>query len=216
MKSGSVSADVYDYVVAHGTPPDPVQQRLIAETQELGGIGIMQIAPDQGALMTMLTRLLGVQRAVEVGTFTGYSALSIARGLPADGSLLCCDISEEWTSIAKKYWEEAGVADRIELSIGPALDTLRALPEGPTIDLAFIDADKPGYIEYHEEIVTRLRPGGLILVDNVLAFGKVTDPKATDENVRAIRDYNEHVLADERVDQVMLPIADGLTFITLK
>lgn len=213
-KFGRVSGDIYDYVVGHGMPPDAIQERLIAETQELGGISIMQIAPDQGALMTMLTRLLGVTRAVEVGTFTGYSALCIARGLPDDGHLLCCDVSEEWTVVAEKYWEEAGVADRIDLRIGPAIETLRALPEEQTVDLAFIDADKAGYIDYYEELVKRLRPGGLILVDNVLAFGQVTNMDVTETDVQAIRDFNDHVMADDRVDQVMLPIADGLTFIT--
>ena len=211
--SDQISPEVYEYLVAHGTPPDPIQQRLIAETAELGGISRMQISPAQGALMTMLTRLLGARRAIEVGTFTGYSALCVARGLPEDGHLLCCDVSDEWTSIGQRYWEEARVATRIELRIGPALDTLRDLPEDETIDIAFIDADKTGYVDYHEELVKRLRPGGLLLVDNVLAFGHVTDMSVTTPDVVAIREYNDHVVADDRVDQVMLPIADGLTLV---
>src|SRR3954463_6642787 len=142
-KSFFLSPEIHQYLVAHGTPPDAVQQALIEETAALGGISMMQIAPEQGAFMTLLTQLVGARNAVEVGTFTGYSALCIARGLPADGHLLCCDVSEEWTSVGRKYWKQAGVADRIELKIAPAVETLRALPAEETIDLAFVDADKP-------------------------------------------------------------------------
>jgi len=127
-KSFTLSPEVHEYMVAHGTPPDALQRELIEETRTLGGISMMQVAPEQGAFLTLFTRLLGVKRAVEVGTFTGYSALCIARGLPEDGRLLCCDVSEEWTAIGKRYWEKAGVAERIELVIAPALETLRALP----------------------------------------------------------------------------------------
>ncbi len=200
-------------MVEHGTPPDDVQQRLIAETAALGPVSMMQIAPEQGAFLTLLTRAIGARRALEVGTFTGYSSLCIARGLPEDGSLLCCDVSEEWTSIGRRYWEEAGVAKRIELRIGPAADTLRALPAEEDLDLTFIDADKPGYPTYYAEALARTRSGGLILVDNVLWTGRVADPEADDEQTRAIRDFNAQVAADERVDRVMLPIADGLTLL---
>jgi caffeoyl-CoA O-methyltransferase len=148
---------------------------------------------------------------VEVGTFTGYSSICIARGLADGGRLLCCDVSEEWTAIAREHWDQAGVADRIELRIGPAADTLRALPADPAIDIAFIDADKPGYRTYYEEIVERLRPGGLVLLDNVLWSGNVVDDEDQSENTVAIRAVNDHVAADSRVDAVMLPIADGLT-----
>jgi caffeoyl-CoA O-methyltransferase len=146
-----------------------------------------------------------------VGTFTGYSSLCIARGLPAGGRLLCCDVSEEWTAIARRAWERGGVADRIELRIGPGAETLRSLPRDPTIDLAFVDADKPGYPVYYEELLTRLRPNGVLLVDNVLWDGRVIQPDATDDNTAAIKAFNDLVAADDRVEAVMLPIADGLT-----
>jgi caffeoyl-CoA O-methyltransferase len=212
-KSFQLSPAVHAYLLAHGTAPDAVQQSLIDETRTLGGISLMQIAPEQGAFMTMLARLLGARRAIEVGTFTGYSALCIARGLPEDGRLLCCDVSEEWTAIARRHWEKAGIAHKIELRIAPGLETLRALPRDPVYDLAFIDADKPGYPGYFEEIVTRLRPNGLLLVDNVLWMGRVADPAADDESTNAIRAFNDVVAKDARVDCVMLPIADGLTLL---
>jgi caffeoyl-CoA O-methyltransferase len=212
-KSFHLSPAVHEYLIGHGQPPDPVQRELIEETKRLGGISLMQIAPEQGAFMTLLTRATGARRAVEVGTFTGYSALCIARGLPADGRLLCCDVSEEWTAIGRRAWEKAGVADRIELRIGPAAETLAALPAEPAFDLGFIDADKGGYPVYYEEILARLRPGGLILVDNVLWFGRVADPAADDEATQQIRAFNARVAADDRVERVMLAIGDGLTIV---
>ncbi|MBV8950730.1 MAG: class I SAM-dependent methyltransferase, partial [Actinobacteria bacterium] len=148
-KSFFLTPEIHRYLVEHGTPPDALQQELIAETAKLGGIAMMQISPEQGAFMTMLTRLIGATRAIEIGTFTGYSALCVARGLGSGGRLLCCDVSEEWTSIGRKYWERDGVADRIELRLGPALDTLRSLPSGRVFDMAFIDADKPNYGNYY-------------------------------------------------------------------
>jgi caffeoyl-CoA O-methyltransferase len=211
LKSLGLSPELHAYLVAHGAPPDPVLEALVAETKALGGISIMQVAPEQGAFLTMLVRLTGARRVVEVGTFTGYSSLCLARGLPADGTLLCCDTSEEWTAIGKRHWEKAGVASRITLRIAPAIETLRALPQTPHLDLAFIDADKGGYLDYYEEILARLRPGGLILVDNVLWAGSVIDPAKDDDNTLAIRRFNDHVAADDRVDVVMLPISDGLT-----
>jgi caffeoyl-CoA O-methyltransferase len=212
-KSFFLTPELHDYLVAHIPPLDDVQRDLIAETETLGGISVMQIAPEQGAFMTLLTRLIGAHRAVEVGTFTGYSALSIARGLPDDGTLLCCDVSEEWTAIARKYWERAGVDDRIELRIAPALDTLRSLPAGEQFDLAFIDADKENYPNYYEEVLARLRPNGVILVDNTLWMGAVLDPDATDESTKAIRAFNDMVSADDRVESVILTVGDGLTLI---
>ena len=212
-KSFQLSAPVHEYLVAHGTPPDPIQRELIEETQRLGGISLMQIAPEQGAFMTLLTRAIGARRAIEVGTFTGYSAICIARGLPEDGHLLCCDVSEEWTSIARRYFEKAGVADKIELRIAPGAETLAGLPIEETIDLAFIDADKPGYPIYYEEILKRLRPGGIVLVDNVLWMGRVADPDVDDEQTRAIRSFNDFVAGDDRVDRVMLAISDGLSIL---
>lgn len=212
-KSFFLSPEIQRYLVGHGTPPDPVQRALIEETAALGGISVMQISPEQGAFMTLLTKLVGARNAVEVGTFTGYSALCIARGIPADGHLLCCDVSEEWTSVGAKYWEQAGVADRIELRIAPALETLRALPNEETIDLAFVDADKPSYAGYYEELLARLRPNGVILVDNVLWGGNVIDEDPKDDNRTAIRAFNDTVAADDRVDTVMLPLGDGLTLL---
>ena len=210
-KSFFLTEAVHRYLVSHGTPPDPIQAALIEETRQLGGVAAMQVAPEQGAFLTILTRLVGARRAVEVGTFTGYSALCIARGLVPGGRLLCCDVSEEWTAVARRHWEAAGVADRIELRLAPAIETLRALPPDDPNDLAFVDADKQGYIDYYEELVPRLRPNGLLLADNVLWSGRVVEPDEGDENTRAIRAFNAHVAADERVDVVMLAVADGLT-----
>jgi len=210
-KSVVVTPELHAYAVAHGTPPDEVQRSLIEVTAGLGSVSGMQISPDQGAFMTLLTKIVGVRFAVEVGTFTGYSSICIARGLAIGGRLLCCDVSEEWTAIARDHWDRAGVAERIDLRIAPAIETLRALPDDPPIDLAFIDADKPGYVQYYEEIVARLRPGGVVLLDNVLWSGVVADPTNTDENTVAIRAVNDRVAADDRVEAVVLPIADGLT-----
>jgi len=210
-KSFLLTHDLAAYLIDHGSPPDAVQLALIEETRALGAVSGMQIAPEQGAFLTLLTRRIGAKSAVEVGTFTGYSSLCIARGLPADGHLLCCDVSEEWTAVARRAWESAGVADRIELQIAPGADTLRALPDAETIDLAFIDADKPGYPVYYEEILQRMRPNGVLLVDNVLWDGRVIQADADDDNTVAIRAFNDMVKADDRVEAVILPIADGLT-----
>ena len=210
-KTVAVTPEVHAYLVAHGTPPDAVQRSLIAATEELGTVAGMQIAPEQGAFMTLLTQLVGARFAVEVGTFTGYSALCIARGLAPGGRLLCLDVSEEWTAIGRRHWADAGLDDRIELRLGPAEDALRALPADPPVDLAFIDADKGGYRTYYDLLVERLRPGGLVLLDNVLWGGSVVDPADEGDDCRAIRAVNDHVAADDRVDVVMLPIADGLT-----
>jgi caffeoyl-CoA O-methyltransferase len=148
---------------------------------------------------------------IEVGTFTGYSSLCLARALPADGTLLCCDLNHEWTSIARRHWQAAGVADKVELRLGPALETLRSLPRDPVVDLSFIDADKESYRAYYEEILPRTRPSGLILFDNVLWFGRVLDRGSDDADVRAIQELNDFLVTDPRVESVMLPIADGLT-----
>jgi caffeoyl-CoA O-methyltransferase len=212
-KSFFLSREVHEYVIAHGAPPDALARELFEETRRLGGVSIMQVAPEQGAFLTLFARAIGASRAVEVGTFTGYSALCLARGLPEDGRLLCCDVNEEWTSIARRYWETAGVAHRIELRIAPAAETLRALPQQELFDLAFIDADKQGYPVYYEEILKRLRPNGVILVDNVLWFGNVAKPEVQDEQTRHIRAFNDQVAADRRVDVVMLAVADGLSLI---
>lgn len=203
---------LYDYLAAHRTPPDDeVVRELREETGRLGREAVMQIAPDQATLLRILVSAISARRAVEVGTFTGFSALAIARGLAPGGRLLCFDVSEEWTAIARRYWAKAGVADRIELHIGDAADALRALPADPPLDFAFIDADKKGYAVYWDEIVRRLRPGGLVAVDNVLWEGEVVRPDVHGEDVEAIRAFNEKVLADGRVESVMLAVADGLT-----
>jgi caffeoyl-CoA O-methyltransferase len=204
--------ELLDYVAAHGSwPDDEVVADLRKETEALGPVAGMQVSADQGQLLTLLTRVVGAQRAVEVGTFTGYSALCIARGLVPGGRLLCCDVSEEWTAIARKTWDRAGLADRIELRIAPALETLRALPATEHVDLAFIDADKVGYQSYWDELVPRVRAGGLLLADNVLWSGRITAPREDDANGRALRDFNDAVTADDRVDAVILPTFDGLT-----
>jgi caffeoyl-CoA O-methyltransferase len=212
-KSFHLSSEIHQYLVAHGTPPDSVQQALIERTAELGGISMMQIAPEQGAFMTILTRLLGVKHAVEVGTFTGYSSLCIARGLADGGKLTCCDVSDEWTSIAREYWERAGVADRIDLRIAPALETLATLPEDEHLDLVFIDADKENYANYYDALLPRLRVNGVILVDNTLWMGAVIDESRDDSSTVAIRAFNDMVAADDRVDTVQLAISDGLTLL---
>jgi caffeoyl-CoA O-methyltransferase len=211
-KSFFLSPEIHDYVVAHGTPPDTVQQALIEETAKLP-MAMMQISPEQGAFMTVFTRLIGAREAVEVGTFTGYSAMSIARGLPDDGHLLCCDVSEEWTSIAQRAWVAAGVDRKIELKLAPATETLRALPNEEYIDLAFIDADKPAYPIYYEELLKRLRPNGAILVDNTLWGGRIVDDSAADEQTLALRAFNDAVAADARVDTVQLTLGDGLAIL---
>lgn len=200
-----------DYLLAHTTPADEVQRSLIDATQALGDISGMQIAIDQGNLLTLLARIVGARRVVEVGTFTGYSALCLARGLPDDGHLLCCDVSEEWTAIGREHWDRAGVGDKIELRIGPGADTLAALPAEPQFDVAFVDADKPSYVRYVDELVPRLRPGGLLLIDNVLWSGNVVDPATTDDNTEAIRRCNDHVAAHPELESLILPIGDGLT-----
>jgi len=212
-KSFHLSGPIHEYLVAHGTPPDAVQQALIDRTNELGGISMMQIAPEQGAFMTILTRLLQVRAAIEIGTFTGYSALCIARGLADGGRLVCCDVAEDWTAIAREHWELAGVADRIDLRIAPALETIATLPAEPHLDLAFIDADKENYANYYEALLPRMRTNGTILVDNTLWSGAVIDPEANDASTVAIRAFNDMVAADDRVDTVQLSISDGLTLL---
>jgi caffeoyl-CoA O-methyltransferase len=210
FKSIGLSDELQAYLLAHNGPSDPLITDLLAETrQSLPDVANLSIAPEQAPFLTFLTRLTGARSAVEVGTFTGLSSIAIARGLPADGRLICCDVSEEFTSIARRYWQRAGLADRIELRLGPAADTLAALPDEPHLDLAFIDADKIGYPTYWEHLVPRMRPGGLIIVDNVLRAGQVLNP--TNPEAKAIAEFNEQVLHDPRTDAVMIPVGDGLT-----
>lgn len=206
---------VVAYAERFSAAPDEIQQDLIETTRALGDdVAIMQIGPVQGAFMTVLTRVLQPRLAVEVGTFTGYSALAVARELPPGARLVCCDLSEEWTAVARRFWERAGVADRIDLRIGPALDTLRALPFDPPIDLAFIDAAKAEYVDYYEELVPRLSERGVILVDNVLWDGLVADPARNDAATEALRAFSAHAAADPRTTVALLPVGDGLSMIT--
>ena len=210
--SESITPELHTYIVDHSDPVDPVLGDLAEETARLfPDRKGMQISPEQGAFTTLLTRIHGARDVVEIGTFTGYSSICFARGLPEDGTLLALDISEEWTSVARRYWERAGVAERITLRIGPALESLRELPTEPQFDIAFLDADKEGYVDYWEELVPRIRPGGLLLADNTLSHGRVVDPDNTSASVQGIRDFNSLLVSDERVNQVLLPIGDGLT-----
>lgn len=205
---------VFAYIAERAAKPDQILLDLVDETAGMGPVSNMQISVVQGSLMQLLVRLTGARTIVEVGTFTGYSALCIARALPEDGHLLCCDVSEKWTAIAQRAWQRAGVADRIELRIAPALDTLRALPDNEHIDMAFIDADKPSYHAYYEELLRRLRPNGLILIDNTLWDGLVLhEPKEDDKDTTALRALNDFIAVDGRVDSFILPLGDGLTLV---
>jgi caffeoyl-CoA O-methyltransferase len=211
VKYTALDDRLYEYLEAHRSPDDAVLRALREETEALGAHAGMQISAEQGTLLRLLTAARGARQAIEVGTFTGYSALSIARGLAPGGRLLCLDVSAEWTGVARRYWAKAGLSERIELRLGPATESLRALPDEPQFEFAFIDADKQGYLSYWDEVVRRLRPGGLVAVDNVLWSGDVVRPEAQDDEVAAIRSFNERVLADPRVECVMLAVADGLT-----
>ncbi|MFD8289131.1 O-methyltransferase [Streptomyces lavendulae] len=209
--STKITDELYAYVLAHNPPLDAVQRGLVATTWEkFPDSAGMQSAEEQGPLLAFLVRLTGARHVVEVGTFTGFSALSMAQALPADGRLIACDVSQEWTAYGREAWEAAGVADRIDLRIAPALDTLRAMPAQPHIDLAYVDADKQNQILYWEELVPRLRPGGLIVTDNTLFHGTVLDT-SPDSRGASVRAFNEHVAADTRMESVLLAISDGLT-----
>jgi caffeoyl-CoA O-methyltransferase len=210
VKTLPMTDELHAYVVAHGSPPDQIIRDLVEETERsLPSNAQMQVAPEQAAFLSLLAKLVGARHAVEVGTFTGLSSLAMARGLAEGGKLVCFDISDEYTSVARRYWERAGVTDRIDLRIGPAAERLRELPTEPHLDLSFIDADKTGYPTYWEELVPRTRPGGLIVVDNVLRDGRVLAPQ--DDSDKAIVRFNDIAARDERVEVVMLPIADGIT-----
>jgi caffeoyl-CoA O-methyltransferase len=206
-----LTPELYAYLVQHNPAPDAVLRDLAAETAALGPIAMMQVSVEQGVLLTLLARLLGARQAVEIGTFTGYSAISIARGLGPGGHLLCCDLSEEWAAVARRYFARAALDDHVTLRLGPALETLRALPREPRLDFAFVDADKTGYRAYYEELLPRLRPNGLVVFDNVLWNGAVADPGNTSEDTLALRALNDFLVTDPRVDLVMLPVSDGLT-----
>jgi caffeoyl-CoA O-methyltransferase len=204
-----VTQEVIDYLARHARQ-DAVLERVARETAEMP-LAVMATTPDEAALLRMLARLVDARRALELGTFTGYGAISIARGLADGGRLTCLEVDEEYAAIARRNLEDAGVADRVEIVVGPALESLRAMPAEPTFDYVFLDADKPAYPDYYEEIVPRLVPGGLLLIDNVLLRGAVTDPR--EERERIMDALNDRVTADERVDSVMALVADGLTFV---
>ncbi|MGD9598873.1 MAG: O-methyltransferase [Steroidobacteraceae bacterium] len=200
------------YLIEHNLREPQVLARLRQVTASLPQAG-MQIAPEQGQFMQLLVRLLGARRCLEVGTFTGYSALAVALALPGDGELIACDVSVEWTQVARQYWHEAGVDGRIDLRLAPALETLEGLLDagrGSTFDFAFIDADKGNYVAYYERVIELLRPGGLLAVDNALWDGRVADPGENDADTNAIRALNDRVHRDERVDASLVPIGDGL------
>lgn len=210
--SNFLADDLYQYLLGVSLRDDPLLARLRDETESMP-MAAMQIAPDQGQFMALLVRLIGARKAVEVGVFTGYSSLCIARALPDDGQLLCCDVDADWTSVAQRYWREAGVEKRIELVLAPAAETLqRRLDDGEAgaYDFAFIDADKPNYDDYYEKCLRLLRPGGLVVLDNVLWSGRVMQTESDDEETRALRALNEKLHDDQRVDISLLPVADGL------
>ena len=204
------------YLADHSEPADEVQRSLIERTAALGRASAMQIGPEQGAFMTVLVGALQPSFAVEIGTFTGYSSIAIARGLAPGGRLLCCDVSEEWTAIAREHWTAAGVDDRIDLVIAPASETLAALDDDVQVDFAFIDADKTGYKAYYEALVPRLSPQGLIAVDNTMWNGQVLDDSDDSADTMALREFNAHVAADPRTITAMTPIGDGVTLIRLR
>lgn len=213
LKTLGLPDDVHEYLLQVGVREPPVLRRLREETAALPEANL-QIAAEQGAFMALLAELMGARRCLELGTFTGYSALAVALALPADGLMISCDINPEWTNVARRYWTEAGVADRIELRLGPALDTLDGLladGAADSFDFAFVDAAKTEYPAYYDRLVRLVRPGGVILFDNVFWGGEVANPEVDDPDVRAIRDLNDRLAADERVSIAMVPIADGLT-----
>jgi caffeoyl-CoA O-methyltransferase len=206
------------YLGAHAAPgPDAVQQRVIEATEaQTGTAAKMQIGHDQAVMFEILTRALRVTNALEIGTFTGYSSLAIARGLGPGGHLLCCDLDAKWTDIAKEHWEKAGLSHQIELRLGPALETIAALPADQRFDLVFIDADKPNYLRYLHAVIPHLSPHGMVLVDNTLWSRRVMDDNETDLETVALQQFNDAVTADNRLRSVILPIGDGVTMIQLR
>jgi predicted O-methyltransferase YrrM len=208
-----LSDAVYAYLLEASLREPPLLKALREETAKMPEAN-MQISPEQGQFMALLARLMDARRCIEVGVFTGYSSLALALALPESGRIIACDVSEEWTRVARRYWREAGVAHKIDLRIAPAIDTLRSLRANGgdgSFDFAFVDADKTSYGDYYEELLKLLRPGGLIAIDNTLWAGKVADPDVQDEDTVAIREFNAKLLADQRIDLSLVPIADGLT-----
>lgn len=207
-----IPAPLREYMLAHSVPLDAVQHRIIEQTAALSQVAHWQTAPEQSALLTLLVRTLGARQAVDVGSFTGMSSLAIARGLRPGGRLIACDITDDWTPIAREAWQAAGVVDRIDLRIAPAIETLRALPAEPHLDFSFVDADKEGYLEYFEELIVRTRPGGIVAFDNVFRSGRVLKP--VKEADHAVIEFNTRLVKDPRVEVVMLPVADGMSLVS--
>jgi caffeoyl-CoA O-methyltransferase len=204
---------LHDYLLAVGVRQHPVLERLAADTARMAEAD-MQISPEQGAFMAFLVELMGAKRCLEIGVFTGYSALAVALALPDDGRLLACDINEKWTAMARSYWAEAGVKEKIHLHLAPAIKTLDdLLAEGATgsFDFAFLDADKTEYAAYYERVLELLRPGGLMVVDNVLYSGHLANQDKTGDNIEALRNFNTALHHDQRITLSMIPVADGLT-----
>ncbi len=217
-RSLSLSADIYRYLQEHALREPAVLERLRAATEGLRGAE-MQVSPEQGQFMALLVRLTGARRVIELGTYTGYSSLAMALALPADGRIVTCDVSEEWTAVARRFWREAGVEARVELRLKPGLETLEALARdaaaGP-FDFAFLDADKPNYIAYYEKLLGLVRPGGLIAADNTLFVAGESIVSRDFGPARALREFNDHVHHDERVDLAMVPIGEGLTLLRVR
>lgn len=216
VKHLAINQALRHYIVRSSTPLAPAVSSLIERTAAVGEAAGMMVPAEQAALLTMLTRVLGARMAIDIGTFTGISALALALGMPAGGQVITCDVTDKWIDIAQAHWDRAGVADRIDFRLGPAGRTLRGLPDGATVDLVFIDADKMNYLDYYRLAVPLLRPGGLLLADNVLLDGYVVNPDLAGETLmrsaaRAVDAFNAAVAADDRLEAVMLPIADGLT-----
>ena len=216
LKHLPISPALREYVVKSGSPVDPVVESLVERTVAIGSRAVMMVPVEEAALLTMLTRMLSAATAIDVGTFTGLSALAMARGLAPGGTVITCDVRDKWSDIAQEHWRRAGVSDVIDFRLGPADATLRGLPDGTSVDIAFLDADKENYAGYCQLLVPLLRPGGLLIVDNVLFNGYVLDPELADEgwwrdSARALRALNAELAADTRLDTVMLPIADGVT-----
>lgn len=210
----AITEPLDEYLVAHGVRETEMMRRLRAETAKATPHPGMQIGPNQGQFMALLVEIMGARRILEIGTFTGYSAMWLASAMPEGGKLIACDINEETTAIAKRYWQEAGLDDRIELRLGPAIQTLEGLAsetEKLPFDLCFIDADKTGYDAYYEKVLPMTRPGGVILFDNMLSHGRVIDASNNEENVVAIRAMNEKLIRDERVSVTLAPVGDGLS-----
>ena len=207
-----MSGELQEYVVEHCSPRDDALIEIERDTEALGDIAVMQMSAEQGALFTVLVGALGARLAVEVGTFTGYGAVCIARGLAPGGRLICCEVDPERAALAVSNLERAGVADVCDMRVGPALETLQALPLEESIDFAFIDADKTGYSDYYDALLPRMRVGGLIALDNVLRGGQVLDADSGDESNDAMRALNDRIARDPRVEVAMVPLADGITF----